>query len=125
MPTRYVVPAERVAARTLDGEAVVINLDSGTYFGLNQPGTSLWHLLEAGPRSAEALALALADAHGVDVEEVSVDVRHFLSALEREGLLMASDADELAVDALSGGAAYVAPVAERYDTLDDLMLSGE
>ncbi len=125
MPSRYAVPADRVASRTLDGEAVVINLESGAYFGLNPPATTLWNLLEAGPRSAEALALGLATAHGAELEEVSADVRHFLGDLERAGLLVPSDADERSVDPLPGDQVYVAPVAERYETLDDLMLSGE
>jgi hypothetical protein len=125
MASRYAVPADRVASRTLDGEAVVINLDSGAYFGLNPPATTLWNLLEAGPRSDEALALGLAAAHGADPEEVAADVGHFLGDMERAGLLVRSDAEELTVGPLPDGPVYVAPVAERYETLDDLMLSGE
>lgn len=32
--------------RDLEGEAVVLDLKSGTYFGLNGVGTRIWHLIE-------------------------------------------------------------------------------
>lgn len=32
--------------RDLDGEAVILDLQSGTYFGLNAVGAHIWHLIE-------------------------------------------------------------------------------
>jgi hypothetical protein len=32
--------------RDLDGEAVLLDLDSGTYSGLNAVGTHIWHLIQ-------------------------------------------------------------------------------
>jgi hypothetical protein len=32
--------------RDLDGEAVILNLQSGTYFGLNAVGAHIWQLIE-------------------------------------------------------------------------------
>jgi hypothetical protein len=32
--------------RDLGGEAVILDLDSGTYFGLNAVGTRIWQLIE-------------------------------------------------------------------------------
>lgn len=32
--------------RDLDGEAVILDLESGTYFGLNAVGTRMWQLIE-------------------------------------------------------------------------------
>lgn len=32
--------------RDLDGEAVILHLGTGTYFGLNTVGTRIWHLVE-------------------------------------------------------------------------------
>lgn len=121
----FAVPADQLAARVIDGEAVVINLDTGVYVGLNPTATLLWGLLEAGPRSAGGLAEALVNAHGVDADEVIVDVRFFLEGLEREGLLVAADGSGVPVASLDGAGPYLAPMADRYDTLDELMLSGE
>ena len=32
--------------REMDGEAVILNLESGTYFGLDPVGTRIWQLVE-------------------------------------------------------------------------------
>ena len=32
--------------RDLDGEAVILDLGAGVYFGLNTVGTRIWHLIE-------------------------------------------------------------------------------
>lgn len=38
--------ADDVVFRELDGEAVILNLASGVYFGLDQVGTRIWQLIE-------------------------------------------------------------------------------
>jgi hypothetical protein len=38
--------SEAAIVRELDGEAVVLQLDDGVYFGLDPVGTRLWQLLE-------------------------------------------------------------------------------
>jgi len=35
--------------RELEGESVILSLDSETYFGLDEVGTRTWELLRAGP----------------------------------------------------------------------------
>ena len=37
---------EDVVFRELDGEVVLLNLNSGIYFGLNEMGTRIWQLLQ-------------------------------------------------------------------------------
>ena len=37
-----------VVFRDLDGEAVILDLVSGTYFGLNEVGTRVWRLVDEG-----------------------------------------------------------------------------
>jgi hypothetical protein len=37
--------APDVVFRELQGEAVLLNLESGTYFGLNEIGTRIWQLI--------------------------------------------------------------------------------
>jgi Coenzyme PQQ synthesis protein D (PqqD) len=35
-----------VVYRDLEGEAVILNLETGVYFGLNQVGTRMWALIQ-------------------------------------------------------------------------------
>jgi hypothetical protein len=41
--------------RELDGEAVILDLGSGTYFGLNAVGTRIWQLIDQHGRLAVVL----------------------------------------------------------------------
>jgi hypothetical protein len=41
--------------RDLDGEAVILHLESGTYFGLNAVGTRIWQLMERDGRLTAVL----------------------------------------------------------------------
>lgn len=42
-----VVTGPDAVFRELEGEAVILNLGSGLYFGLNEVGTRVWQLLDA------------------------------------------------------------------------------
>ena len=43
-------PSKDAVFRDLDGEAVILHLESGTYFGLNSVGTRIWQLMEGDGR---------------------------------------------------------------------------
>ena len=49
------VPSKDAVFRDLDGEAVILHLGSGTYFGLNAVGTRIWQLMEQDGRLTTVL----------------------------------------------------------------------
>lgn len=56
----------------IDGEAVVIDTESGAYYALNDTGTTFWQMLD-GEQPIEAHAANMAKAYDVDVERVIAD----------------------------------------------------
>jgi hypothetical protein len=67
----YTLPAalrisDAVVFRELDGEAVLLNLDSGVYFGLDEVGTRFWQLVEQHGR-LEPVLTALFQEYDVTV----------------------------------------------------------
>lgn len=40
------INGDNVVSRDLDGEAVILNLESGVYFGLNDAGSRIWALIQ-------------------------------------------------------------------------------
>jgi len=46
--TRFKINTSQVAHETIDGEVVVINLQSGIYYSLQDVGASIWGLIENG-----------------------------------------------------------------------------
>ncbi len=82
--------AEQVVFEVVDGEAVLLDLDSGTYFKLNGVGARTWQLLEAGPRSLSELAEVLVQEFEVTPEVLVGDLEVLLSELSDAGLVRTS-----------------------------------
>ena len=75
-----------VASQTLDGEAVLLHLEGGTYFTLNETGTLVWQLLEQ-ERSFDELLDAVLAAFEVDAETARRDLADLLEQLASHGLI--------------------------------------
>ena len=73
-------------SRALDGEAVILHLGSGTYFGSNGAGSRVWELLRGGT-TREAILVELLEVYEVDRTQLELDVDAFLAELERANLL--------------------------------------
>ena len=84
--TRLTVPPG-VMFRDLDGEAVVLALDSGRYFGLNETGTRMWLLLLEHGRVEPALR-ALEQEYEVAGERLEQELREFVNHLASQGLVL-------------------------------------
>jgi hypothetical protein len=81
---------EQVSAE-LEGEAVVLNLKEGVYFGLNPVGTRVWSLLKEAPRSLAELRQAILAEYDVGAEQCDDDLRSLLASLEQYGLVDISE----------------------------------
>ena len=64
----------------LDGGAVMLDLGSGVYYGLDAVGTRIWELIQEPITLKEIVALALED-YAVDPVRCEQDVKHFLTWL--------------------------------------------
>ena len=80
-------PAPDVVFRDLDGEAVVLDLATGTYFGLNASGTRMWQLIEQH-RVLDAVAAAMAGEFDAPPGRIEADLLTFASRLELKKLLV-------------------------------------
>lgn len=84
---RLSIPAD-VMARQVGDEIVILDLASGTYFGLDPVGTRIWGLIEAGRTLAEVCD-AILDTHDASREEVERDVIALAESLRERGLVEA------------------------------------
>lgn len=78
--------ADHVVFRELDGEAVLLNLQSGIYFGLDTIGTHVWQAIDR-QAPLQAIVAALVAAYDVDRETAERDVRRLVAQLVDRGLL--------------------------------------
>ena len=84
--SRLKVPAH-VHAREFDGELIIVDLERGDYFGLDEVGSRMWQGLASGRSPAEVVDGLLAE-YDVEKSRLSVDVLHLVKDLLARGLLV-------------------------------------
>src|ERR1700757_4748617 len=82
---RVVVPAH-VLVRHLDGESVLLNLETEVYFGLDAIGTRMWELMTSAPNIETAYA-ELSEEFEVEPELLRNNLADLLGQLIDHGLL--------------------------------------
>ena len=83
--TRFAVP-DHVLVRDVGGESVLLNLQSETYFGLDETGTRMWAALTRYP-SLEEACRALVAEYEVDPHRLERDLANLAECLVEKGLL--------------------------------------
>jgi hypothetical protein len=82
---RITVPST-VLAREVDGETVLLNLESGVYFGLDAVGTDMWRVLCTGV-TLEETAHAIEAAYEVERSQLAADILRLVEELAASGLV--------------------------------------
>ena len=87
---RFRVNTPTVTHETIDGEAVIINLDSGNYYSLVDVGSFIWGLVEKGASASEVQDLVLQTYQG-NATDVDRGVQELLVQLQQENLIVPAD----------------------------------
>ena len=82
---RALVP-DAVITRELDGETILLNLDTGIYFGLDKVGTDVWRAIRTVGTLGEALDLVQSE-YDVEPAVLRVDFLRLIDELLAKGLL--------------------------------------
>ena len=85
-----VKPAKDVLFRDLGSEAVLLDLASGSYFGLDEVGTRIWQLITAGETLA-ATVTTLAAEYDAAAERLQADLLALIDELVTSKLLLLAD----------------------------------
>ena len=126
---RVTVNAPQVIHETIDGEVIVINLTTGSYYSLKGSAATAWGLIEApdGVETAELLD-ALAARFDTTVSDVERAFGPFLAELSAEGLVSGIDEPIGEVAELQSNgkadteAAFEPPSLEKFTDMQDLVL---
>jgi hypothetical protein len=119
-----------VADERLDDVVMAINLETGAYYVLDGAASDCWTLAARGADIGD-LVDALTARYDVDCETVRRDAAAFVTSLVEEGLLTTDGAagteagngvEPTPIGQDGEKRPYRAPVVQRYDDLDDLLL---
>jgi hypothetical protein len=77
--------SQRIAARVVDGQALLVVIDAKQLHTLNGVGTRVWELCDG--RDVEAIVSAIVDEYAVTPEVAAADVQRFVSHLAQLGAI--------------------------------------
>jgi hypothetical protein len=112
-----------VAAKVIDGEAIIMNLSNGLYYSTDRVGAAIWELAARG-YSLDEMTTVLVDRYGIDRQTAAADVRRLVGELLEENLVTVAQAGpdhRAALPELGTGLAYESPVLSKYMDMADLL----
>ena len=87
---KYPVLHPQVAARIIDGEAVIVLPQNSQVNVLNEVGTRIWELID-GTRSVGGIMEAIIAEYDVSAEQAEGDVNEFIQELIDNKMLVLAD----------------------------------
>jgi len=124
----FSVAGPHVVADDVDGEVIVLNLDTGVYYSFRDSASAIWQLLLQARVSIEDMVEHLCSRYEGEREAVLKAVLAFVKMVEAEGLIAAS---EVAAECSPAGetdlgsvqrTAFVLPVFEKYTDMEEFLL---
>ncbi|HEX5081929.1 MAG TPA: PqqD family protein [Blastocatellia bacterium] len=83
---RKLMIAQDTLINVIEGESVLLNLKSESYFGLDPVGTRMWTLL-ATSDSIQSAYETLLDEYDVDADKLRLDMQDLIEKLVLNGLM--------------------------------------
>jgi len=77
---------EHFVETEIDGEAVIMNVDSGRFHALRDTGLAIWRLID-GRRSIAAIQAELLKTFDVEEERCRSECEKFFASLKRAGFV--------------------------------------
>lgn len=121
--TRLCPNRDELAAEILDGEAIIINLATGSYYSMADAAAAIWQGVERHC-SLEEIAARVAAAYDVPLEQARRDVAEIAERLLAENLARLSDTTASlgeAPPAPASRAPYATPVLNAYSDMRNLL----
>ena len=87
LPIKYKVEiSDDVVSRNLQGEVVLLNLKTGSYYSLDSTGTKMWELIQEYKSFEKVLELLLKE-YDISEAQCREDLLNFISTLEEKELI--------------------------------------
>jgi hypothetical protein len=114
-----------VISETIDGETIIINLASGTYYSLKHAGANIWAGIEQGA-SLRDIAMLLRSRYESGAFDIEEEISSLVQKLVGEDLIRpAGQASRLVVQAPSeetARAIFEPPLLEKFTDMEMMLL---
>lgn len=127
--THFRVNSPNVIHEIIDGEAVLVNLENGSYYSIDSVGAVVWDYVEKG-LSSNQIVEAIAAQYEGEQADITVGIQQLFDQLQAEQLVVAggvasANGHAPAVSEAVNGQAkppFEAPVLHKYTDMEDLLL---
>jgi len=119
---RFEVNQNEVAAKVMDGEAIIMNIANGAYYSVTGSGALIWEELERG-MSVDQVVDALTAVYDVQPDTARADTVGLVGTLLTEGLVIETDGREGPAPRAAGVTRepYPEPVFEKFTDMADML----
>ncbi len=120
----YTMNESRAVSETLDGETIIINLETGSYYSMNETGSIVWNqiLLQ---HSVDQIIQFFLDHYDASFDVVEKSIACLIESLENDNLII--EAGDISNAPLgknnSPKKTFVAPVIEKYTDMQEMLLA--
>lgn len=120
------IASEQITSEILDGEVMIVNLGTGSYYSMTGPGTEIWQCLQQGSSREEILEVLTAH-YQVDASQIDAKVQGVLDQLMEEKLIRAEEAAEAKADLetltqVTTRRPFSEPTFNKYTDMQELLL---
>jgi hypothetical protein len=115
-----------VISETIDGETVIINLASGTYYSLKHAGAAIWAAIQQSA-SLGAIAAMVRSRYHVDSHDIEHEISTLVQRLVEENLVRPTFGDVSTLAACAAlpeerRAPFLAPVLDKFTDMEAMLL---
>ena len=117
-----------VVSETFEDEVILVNLENGNYYSLNNSGILIWNFIE-NTISVNEIITMLSNKYADSSVPIEASVRQLISDLLHENLIEPAPSEECrpaAEDDIavmeSPGSAFEVPILNRYTDMQNLLL---
>jgi hypothetical protein len=125
--SEYGVNPRKVVHQTIDGEAIIIQFDTGTYYSLTGAGAEIWTLLASG-RPIDEIVSSLEQLYDAEPAELRTTIERLVEQLAQEDLIELGAAVTPALQPNGDGerptvrSAFEPPVLDKFTDMQDFLL---
>ena len=128
--THFQVNSPNVIHEIIDGEVVLINLETGSYYSIDKVGAVVWEYILQG-LSSNQIVEALMTQYDSEQEEIAVGIQQLFDSLQAEQLIVSGEAPTIyentpyvANEGNNGKekSRFEAPDLHKYTDMEDLLL---
>lgn len=122
----YKINESRVISETLEGETIIINLDTGNYYSINTTGAIIWNQIQSNNGTQNILEYFL-NHYDVNTDVITKSITEIISSLLKDNLILESESSSIQnikeeIKNISKEP-FLAPKIEKYDDMKEMLLA--